>query len=672
MRNLQTSSEKIFIEISALESAVTALSLKGMLLIKLNSDGKIKVFNELIHFYPDSARFFTSQYNIADFLSHDHLFQETGNENNVRLNWFTYFIKPSNQDLADMSVLVGVLTSSDEEQLACFYFKEGGDFSDGEKAYLVGIMELAAGTIRLKAAVELLNNEKIKFSYLFYAAPEAIAMLDDQNRVLDVNPAFERLFQYKKHELSGLIPEELISLNSKSSEKNKAEKKNPDGSRLASSTVLKRRDGKMIKVDIKNVPVDYGDCQSCKFRFYHEINNELTVADQAKKNAEVPFQKTINQDRFSDTFKSAFLAGISHEMRTPMNHILGFLDLLSEPDITSSEKADFMKIMKTSGMKLLNLIDDVIELGFIDSGQITLRDEKFNLNRFMLSLYEEAEKLKSARFSSNINLNLIIDKKFDFHSVISDEIRIRQIMINLISNALKFTQDGEIEIGYLIRNKKIIEFYVKDSGIGIDSKDQEVIFERFKKLENGITKYNTGVGLGLSICLGLASLFKSKILIDSTPGSGSTFSFSIPLVIYKAPVKIKHPLVSVNKMYDWSGKTVLIVEDDPVNMHFLKILLAKTQISILYAADGKQAVEIVQNQPVDIVLMDMNLPVLNGYESTRQIKKLRPDLPVIAQTAHAMRGDRMECIQAGCDEYLAKPLDMNKLYAFVDEFLKRG
>lgn len=556
MKNHPYTSENSFLEIHALEAAVEALSLKGLILLKLNSDGDQSVSEELIHSYPGSAGFITSQYLTGDLLNGGLAIYKTGNENNDGIHGITNRVKPINPEFPDLAVFTGVLTSSEEGKLACIYFKEGENFTEPEKACLSGMIKLAAETIRQKSALEMLQKE---------------------NKITAVSP--------------GAKP---------------------------------------------------------------GVTHQMT------------------RDKSSDTFKSAFLAGISHEIRTPMNHILGFLDLLSEPDISASEKADFMKIMKSSGMKLLHLIDDVIELGFIDSGQVTIREEKCNLNLFMESLFDEAERLRASLPEKNVCLKLNLNNKTDQRFILTDEIRIRQIMNNLVSNALKFTLEGEVEIGYRIKDDEKIEFYVRDTGIGIAPVDQEVIFERFKRLENGLYGSSAGVGLGLSICQGIASLLDSEILVSSAPGKGSTFSFMIPLVRSEDPVQVKPPEVAGNYAYNWSGKTVLIVEDDLVNLRFLTILLAKTHIHMLYASDGKQAVEMVEKLPVDLILMDMNLPVMNGYESTRKIKKLRPELPIIAQTAHAMRGDRLECLQAGCDEYLAKPLEMDKFYTMVNRFLKNG
>ncbi len=417
------------------------------------------------------------------------------------------------------------------------------------------------------------------------------------------------------------------------------------------------------------------DTYSCPIHWESQIVNSLRLTGQilvnalSRKQTELDLTKALLQAKSSDNLKSAFLAGISHEIRTPMNHILGFIDLLTEDDIEESEKSEFVAIMKKSGMDLLHLIDDVIELALIDSGQVELRQEPCSLKRLMESLMTEAEGLKISMQRTNIQIRLNMDKILSNQIILTDEYRLRQILNHLISNALKFTPEGTIEIGFTLIAGNTIVFHVNDTGIGIPQEQQQMVFERFRRLENGMLRTFTGAGLGLNISQGLAALFNSTITIKSQPEEGSLFRFSIPYVAYEAPQMIQQTELNGSTMHNWSGKTALLVEADPVNAHFLTVLLLKTNIGLLYASDGKEAIELVKSSPVDIVLMDMNLPVIDGYEATRQIKQLRPELPIIAQTAHALSEDKIHCIEAGCDEYMAKPICKRKLYAMMAGFL---
>lgn len=724
--------------------------------------------------------------------------------------------------------------------IAVFY-KMGDPFLPDELEGIQSVYELAHTSMLQKKTIEVLEREKIKYRHLFSASPEGIVMLDKKNCIIDVNPEFERLFQYPKEYLVGKEVDDILAPGKLYEEAKHLSQSNWRGIEVAVETKRQRRDGTLCDVLVMGVPFYHSDGQLRVFGIYRDISERVKATSQkqqrlafieyisglsselintdvnnidalirqalqdvgkshfaeraylaminedgskleithewagdmryaylnklpyiiiaevkeyfkllesgvifnlsreevgklegsadlefffdlqnietllhiplflehsfhgfigfdtysrpvkwedqsvnslrltgqilvnalARKSTEEALNSALIQAKSSDNLKSAFLAGISHEIRTPMNHILGFIELLAESDITESEKTEFIGIMKKSGMDLLHLIDDVIELAMIDSGQVDIRKDPCELNRFMESLMVEAEGLKSTLRRSDVQIKLNADNTLRNQIILTDEFRLRQILNNMISNALKYTLEGMVEIGFLLVDDNKIEFYVSDTGIGIQKEEQEVIFERFRRLENGLSRSFTGVGLGLSISQGLASLFKSKITLDSQPGKGSSFRFSIPFLAYEAPQVMLSKVIDGSPIFDWTGKTALMVEDDPVNMRFLTVLLLKTNINLLYASDGKEAVEIAKTSSVDVVLMDMNLPVMDGYEATRQIKIFKPQLPIIAQTAHAMNEDRSNCLNAGCDEYMAKPIDKYRLYGLIEQFLSR-
>ncbi len=842
MRNPPLLTLLIYNEIPALESAAISLSLPGMCILKINLSETGDQNFEMLHFFPESAQRFATSYDLDALINHIADSQNSIAKNPGSSSLFLGNMEAVSHEKQAVFALAKVLTESESGQVVCVYFKDTDIFSETEKSCLQSFIELASGSVRLRAAAELLKSEKAKYSHLFSAAPEAIAMLDENNRVIDVNPEFEKLFQYKRDEIAGLFLDELIAPTSKFDEAKKLSRENWEGRKVFLESIRKRRDGKLLNVSILGVPFDHGDGHLRVFGIYRDITEKVKASEkmqnrlafienlgrlsselintdiknidtlieqalqmvaqshfaeraylaivnedesaieishewvddprysyihnqpriqvsevneyldslksgvtynlsrheagkvkgtsglefffdllnieslvniplfidhtfwgyigfdtysraikwdkqsvdslrltgqilinaQARKKTEEVLKDALEQVKSSDNLKSAFLAGISHEIRTPMNHILGFVDLLSEPDISASEKADFVKIMKSSGMNLLHLIDDVIELAMIDSGQTRIREEQCDLNRFMQSLLVEANATKSTLQRNEVQLIINGDPVSNPPVILTDEHKIRQIINNLLSNALKYTIKGSVEIAYSILDNNRIEFSIKDTGIGIRPEDQDIIFDRFHRLDNGFSRNYGGAGLGLCISQGLARLFGSEISISSTPGTGSTFRFNVPFKPYLAPLSPALPNSIGSIIYNWSGKNILMVEDDPVNMRFLAVLLLKTNAHLLYAANGEEAVEMVQKNPVDIVLMDMNLPVMNGYEATRRIRLLMPDLPVIAQTAHALSGDRKECLDAGCNEYLAKPIDKNLLYSMMDLFLKTG
>jgi CheY-like chemotaxis protein len=306
----------------------------------------------------------------------------------------------------------------------------------------------------------------------------------------------------------------------------------------------------------------------------------------------------------------------------------------------------------------------------IDSGQVQLRENICDLGRFMQSLKAEFENIRASMGKVAVELMLEIPAHYPDLVVQTDEFKVRQILWNLLSNAIKFTPVGKVTFGFnIINDRKSIEFFVSDTGIGIDAAFHQVIFERFHRLDSGISRQYGGVGLGLPISQGLASLFGERIQIDSVPGQGTTFRFRIPLKLNNPDTAGSVPVREIRKIYNWKDKTILMVEDDPVNMRFLTVLLTRTEADLLYASDGREAIELITRNEVDLVLMDMQLPLMNGYEATRRIREIKPDLPVIAQTANVMAEDRDECLEAGCNDYIPKPIDKNVLYHKVNRFL---
>jgi CheY-like chemotaxis protein len=251
----------------------------------------------------------------------------------------------------------------------------------------------------------------------------------------------------------------------------------------------------------------------------------------------------------------------------------------------------------------------------------------------------------------------------------TDPFRLRQVMTNLIGNAIKFTDKGTVEFGYHLKNEKQIEFFVKDTGIGLTKEELGIIFERFKRTYNSEEKNIIGSGLGLTISKNLVELMGGEMWIDSKPGEGTTFSFTLPFIktakVFSSGID-EESITSFN----WREKTILVVEDDKQSFHFLKELLKRTGANIIRASNGFEAIEICRSdQNLDVVLMDIQMPKMNGYEATRELKKIRNNIPVIAQTAYAMAGDREKSIQAGCDDYITKPLNIESLLPKINQFI---
>lgn len=368
----------------------------------------------------------------------------------------------------------------------------------------------------------------------------------------------------------------------------------------------------------------------------------------------------------SDQLKSSFLANMSHEIRTPVNGIIGFTELLKESTLSFEEREEYLSIIKQSGNQLLTLINDIVDLSKIEANQLAINKENFSLNL----LLEELKKLfknQVEKTGKDIELKLVKDEIFESDIINSDPFRLRQILINLLSNAVKFTNHGSIVFGYKVSlEKQQILFFVRDTGVGIPKSQQQFIFERFAQVSSRGNQNAKGTGLGLAISKGILDMLGGTISIESAPGAGAEFTFTIPLV-QVGYCKIKRNKKSNVMNYNWSNKTLLIAEDDHVNYKYLEITLLRTKLNVIRAVNGQQAVELCKNHSeIDAVLMDIQMPVMDGYEATQKIKSFRNDLPIIAQTANAMDDDEEKCLDAGCDDYITKPISHDILFDLLE------
>ncbi len=362
----------------------------------------------------------------------------------------------------------------------------------------------------------------------------------------------------------------------------------------------------------------------------------------------------------SDRLKSAFLANMSHEIRTPMNGIMGFSMMLADHQLPRETRDSYLKIINSSCEQLLHIVNDIIDISKIEAGQIDINESAFDL-RIMLnelfSIYSSASKEKGIMFEiDHERCNLDSDSW-----IVSDRTKLRQILENLYSNAVKFTPSGRI----IFRCEHVngfISFEVEDSGIGIEPGLQNVIFERFRQVESSYTKTYGGTGLGLAITKAYIEKMGGSIKVHSEIGKGSVFSFRLP---YKpASEQNKEEPVSRFRPLDL-GMTILVVEDEEINWLYLNEIL-KNRVKVLHAVNGKEAVELVRlNKDIDIILMDIKLPDINGLELTKIIKSMNGRIKVIAQTAYALSGDRESVIEAGCSGYISKPVNRDELLNLI-------
>lgn len=391
---------------------------------------------------------------------------------------------------------------------------------------------------------------------------------------------------------------------------------------------------------------------------------ELQRLESALHNAKIRAEE-------ADILKSNFLANMSHEIRTPMNGILGFAQLLKDED--SPEKRDrYIDIIYHNGMMLVNLIDDIIDLSKIDAGQLTINPVECNLDNLMFEVYTFFNEIKFKQEKEHINIRLLNLNDDESNILHTDTQRLRQVLVNLIGNALKFTEKGSVEFGYIINSgKNNIEFFVRDTGIGIPKDKQDIIFDRFRQVQEGSTRKYGGTGIGLYISKHIIELLGGDIWFESEVGQGTTFHFTLPYQESKNTSDGSVIFKTKSPHYNWSGKTILIAEDIETNYKYLSTILSDTKANILWVRNGEEAINQVMNgSPIDLILMDIQMPIIDGYEATLRIREKFPDLPIIAQTAYALPHDNLKCFEVGCNDYVSKPINAHLLKKKIDDLLK--
>jgi hypothetical protein len=394
---------------------------------------------------------------------------------------------------------------------------------------------------------------------------------------------------------------------------------------------------------------------------YEEYMQLNEVLRQTNFNLEIALEKAEE----SDKLKTAFLQNMSHEIRTPLNGIIGLSGLFLQENLTREETREICNDIKQSGNRLLEIINNVLDISKLETGQVKIQNKVFNLNRVFSDLYgmfwQEAK-------SNNIELqyNKKINEEID---IISDEAKFNQIMTNLLTNALKFTPSGSIDFGFEIKDN-FIEFHVKDTGIGIPVEKQSIIFKRFAQVDFSLTRNYEGAGIGLALCKGLVELLGGNIWFESDYNKGTTFFFNLP---YNSQRTIdQNERQKLNPNNNLNNTKILIVEDNWSNFNYLNTILKYSEFSVIHAENGKRAIDFVNKiHDIDLVLMDLMMPVMDGFESTKQIKKIRPDLPVIAQTALVLKEEIEQIMATGCDGYISKPINTEILFELIDKYKKK-
>jgi PAS domain S-box-containing protein len=516
-----------------------------------------------------------------------------------------------------------------------------------------------------RKAVEktLIESEK-RFRVMFELSPVGIILIDEKGTIIEVNTSFCENLGYTREEIIG---------------KNIRLFASPETDNEIENNISRILSGKTITHEVQNIRKDG---TSCIVELYETMINLpdgspgiLSVSNDIteKKRSQKELIDAKEKAEESDKLKSAFLANMSHELRTPLNAIIGFSGLMIDSGQEQNSSSYYAEIILKSGQHLLSLVENIFDTALIETGQVKINYEKTDI----VSLLEEVKEIiRGERLSEKkndvkliLNLEGVGDKKY----LVTDILKLKQVLLNLLRNALKFTDKGYIEFGFneiSDEENNWLQFYVKDTGIGIDKKHHDAIFNLFRQIDDSRTRKFGGIGIGLSIAKKTVEILGGRIWVESEPSVGSVFYFTIPVLPDKYQKKIKSEDKPMTMHKDYAGKTILIAEDEESNFDFMKILFTRMNIRVLWAKNGREAIDLCETDPsINLVLMDIKMPLLDGYEATKLIKNKRPGLPIIAQTAYAMTSDRLEAEKAGCDGYLSKPVRINQLTEILENYL---
>jgi PAS domain S-box-containing protein len=494
-----------------------------------------------------------------------------------------------------------------------------------------------------------------KFFKAFNNSPTIIGLSTIEDGVyVEVNQTFYDLLGFKPHEVIGKNSSEVLKLD-KEFRNEIIESLNNKGSLRNFETILYTKEGRPVNVQLSAEKIKIQGREMV-------LTIAIDVTEQVKAEKELLEAKVKAEE--SDRLKTAFLANMSHEIRTPMNGIIGFLSLLREPDLSDENKAAYINIVTMSGQRLLDTINDIIEISRIETGELNINYSDINISE-LVGYYKgffthQAEKK---------GLRLIVSETLpeNVRYFKSDRNKLDSIVSNLMKNAIKFTQNGSVELGCYLENSSLL-FYVNDTGIGIPGDKKDRIFERFVQVDVSTSRQHEGSGLGLAIVKGYIDLLGGEIRVESSLGKGTRIAFSIPYLPAVSPSQ--HSVDSADDEKPLKrGIKILIAEDDYASYLYLHKALADTAISIVRTLSGEDTVLCVQEDPsISVVLMDIKLAGMSGLEATRKIREFNSSIPIIAQTAYSLYGDRELAINSGCTDYISKPVDRQELKRLLKKY----
>lgn len=546
-----------------------------------------------------------------------------------------------------------VLTGSMNEDTAVYCLKAGAvDYVIKEHIKRLGPAVINALKQKKVKAEKAKALQEIKLlSKSIEQSPVTVVITDPLGNIEYVNPMFSVLTGYTQDEVSGRNMRILKSGKQSAAFYENMWEVISSGMDWSGEMQNKRKNGELYweNVNISSILDDNG-------RVLHFVGVKENITERKQILEELIVAKEKAEE--SDRLKTAFLHNISHEIRTPMNAIIGFSNLLTQSVINPDKFKHYTDIIVKSSNQLLSIITDIVNIATIESGQEQVKDKDVHLNNVIQLLYEQ---FRQAADKQGLIFSYRLGLPEKDAIITTDNTKLVEVLTNLLTNALKFTHKGSVEFGYN-KSGDMLQFFVKDTGIGIPEIMHAQIFERFRQVDRNLSHLYGGSGLGLAISKGYVELLGGKIWLESVPEKGSSFYFTLPFVQPNINISQNNNATIKKEGVSFSNVTLLIAEDEDTNFYLLEEMLAPLQLTIIRAVNGEEAVSICkENAAVNLVLMDLKMPVMDGFEASRAIVKMNPNIPIIAQTAFSSELDREKALECGCSDFISKPLILNQL-----------
>lgn len=508
------------------------------------------------------------------------------------------------------------------------------------------------------------ESEYKKLYQAIMQSPISVLITDKDGYIEFFNPAFCKITGWKDQEILGKKPSILKSGFQTPAFYEKLWKTISSGNEWQGEFKNRKKNGEFYWELASISPIK---------NTFGTITHFVKIAENISylKKIEKDLKKAKQDAELANNYKNNFIANMSHEIRTPINSIIGFSELIKHENLSQQKRNKYSEIIEENSQSLLRLIDDIIDIAKIEANELKIRKEACSLGEVFTELELTYNNFLRKKDKTALKLVFQLPTQSHHDVIFTDPYRLKQILNNLYINALRHTDDGKIEIGYTILNESKIQFFVSDSGKGIPHSELKNIFKRFTQNDDPSNSEVSGSGLGLSICKDLAILLGGDLNVKSIEGEGSIFLLTIPYDKIKIPMVRSTSKPTTSLKYDFKDYTIMIAEDTPYNYEYLYSILNKTGANVIWAKDGIDVLKLYEKSKVDLILMDIQLPEINGYEATSQIRKSNLDLPIIAQTAYAMAEDKQKCLESGCNEVLVKPIRMDDVLSTVARYLNK-